>query len=101
MTDRYILVNGKVKPEPDLLKWTAWFEAADRQVARTTCGEYVVSTVFLGEDHSFGEGPPLIFETMVFPLGEWNQQDMNRYSTLEQAKAGHADMVKNWTGGKS
>lgn len=29
--------------------------------------DYWVSTVFLGLDHSYGTGPPLLFETMVFP----------------------------------
>ena len=101
MSDHYILIDGKVKPEPDLLKWGKWFEDNDRRMALTTCGKYVVSTIFLGLDHSFGEGPPLIFETMVFPLGQWNEQDMDRYSTLKEAKAGHAAMVKKWSGGKT
>lgn len=50
-----------------------------------------VSTVFLGLDHRFGEGPPLVFETMVFggPL----DQDVDRYTTWEEAEAGHAVLV--------
>lgn len=53
-----------------------------------------VSTVWLGLDHSFGRGPPLIFESMVFgsPDPEKNG-DCDRYGTLEEAKAGHAAMV--------
>lgn len=64
---------------------------ADKRVALTTVGEVNVSTVWLGIDYRFGDGPPLIFETMVFggPL----DQECDRYSTEEQARAGHEAMV--------
>jgi hypothetical protein len=54
-------------------------------------GEVRVSTVFLGIDHAW-EGPPLLFETMVFggPLDE----EMERYSTWEEAERGHAVMAR-------
>jgi hypothetical protein len=45
-----------------------------------------VSTVFLGLDHRlFGDGPPLIFETMIFPDCDWCE----RCSTWTQAEAQH------------
>jgi hypothetical protein len=57
-----------------------------------------VSTIWLGLNHQFGSGPPLIFETMVFPkCGEWSELDCDRYSTLKEARAGHEAMVKKWT----
>jgi hypothetical protein len=49
-----------------------------------------VSTVWLGLDHSwttYGEGPPVIFETMIF--GGPADQMMWRYSTIEEAREGH------------
>lgn len=52
-------------------------------------GVSVVSTVFLGCDHNWsGEGPPVLFETMVFggPLDE----EQVRYCTLAEARAGHS-----------
>ena len=61
---QYVLdAGGEPVPEPDLLRWGAWFETADRHVADTTLtdadGNAVrVSTVFLGLDHRFGPGPP-------------------------------------------
>ena len=60
-----------------------------------------VSTVWLGLDHSFGfdGSPPCIFESMVFGPGSYADLDMNRYSTLEQAKAGHEEMVRRWDSG--
>lgn len=51
-----------------------------------------VSTVWLGIDHSFTpDGPPLIFETMVFggPMDMYTR----RYSTQAQALAGHDETV--------
>jgi hypothetical protein len=47
----------------------------------------MVSTVFLGIDHNFGNGPPLLFETMVFG-GEYDGY-CKRYSTWEEAEGGH------------
>src|SRR5258706_13563526 len=43
-----------------------WFQTSDRHVAKTDFGDVRVSTVFLGFDRSFGQGPPLLFETMIF-----------------------------------
>lgn len=61
MNDKYILdEKGNPIPEPNLLKWGRWMQTSeDRFVARTTVGESVVSTVFLGLDHQFGKGPPI------------------------------------------
>jgi hypothetical protein len=52
--------------------------------------QILVSTVFLGLDHGWG-GKPLIFESMIFngPCHD----DMDRYTTWEQAEIGHAEMV--------
>lgn len=51
--------------------------------------KYLISTVDLGLDHSFGEGPPLYWETMIFPEGEWGDLYCERYSSIEDAKKGH------------
>ena len=50
-----------------------------------------VSTVFIGLDHSFGRGDPIVFETMVFggPLNG----DMDRYATYSDAERGHKEML--------
>lgn len=50
----------------------------------------LISTVFLGVDHSmFGE--PLLFETMIFG-GRYNELQ-RRYATLEQAVLGHQQVI--------
>jgi hypothetical protein len=66
-----------------------------RRVAATQVGPYWVSTVWLGVDHGWGRGAPLIFETMVFAAeGEVGPDlDQLRYSTEAEARAGHAETV--------
>ena len=89
----YMLTEGKrTVPATDLLEWAEWYETTDRRVAVTNIGDVRVSTVFLGTDHNWGQGPPLLFETMIFggPLDE----ECERYSTWEQAEAGHKCMVE-------
>lgn len=57
-----------------------------------------VSTVWLGMDHAFGSGAPLIFETMVFPSeSDFTDLDCRRYSTEEEAVTGHDEMVDKWS----
>jgi len=55
-----------------------------------------VSTVFLCIDHSYGDSKPLLFETMVFPKSSYYDLDMERYSTEDEARAGHKEMVRKW-----
>jgi hypothetical protein len=47
--------------------------------------------VFLGLDHNFGQGPPVLWETLVF--GTSMDGEMRRYTSREAAVAGHADML--------
>jgi hypothetical protein len=70
--------------------WTTPAEDPTR-IGLDRVGEATVSTVWLGLDHRLGEGPPLIFETMVF--GGPGDDEMERYSTEDQARAGHDQWV--------
>jgi hypothetical protein len=51
-----------------------------------------VSTVFLGLDHSWDDGPPLLFETMIF--GGYYDEYPIRYATIQEARAGHRRVVR-------
>jgi hypothetical protein len=78
-----------------------WYELqGDQEYKRvgldTLPNGYRVSTVWLGINQSHRDGPPLTFETMVFGPNTFLDLDMTRYSTLEEATAGHADMVARW-----
>ena len=55
----------------------------------------VVSTVWLGFDHGWTSEGPQIFESMVFKNGK-SDLDCERYSTEEEAIAGHERMVEKW-----
>jgi hypothetical protein len=93
MTGQYILKGREPVEEPDLITWAEWMEDADRHVALSIQEGIRVSTVFLGLDHSFDDdAPPLLFETMVFM--DEKDEDCERYSTWEEAEAGHARMVR-------
>jgi hypothetical protein len=71
-----------------LEQWQSLFEE-DRTVALTDLGtQGTVSTVYLGLNYALGDGPPLIYETMMFG-GPMDTLMLARYSTEEQAKAGH------------
>ena len=83
----YILEGKKAVKCDEVLAWAKWYETGDRLVAKTDNGEVRVSTVFLAIDHSFGEGDPLLFETMIF--GGEHDEEQWRYSTWEEAEAGH------------
>lgn len=67
---------------------------AYKVVARDEIGTYLVSTIWLGLNHAFMPGPPLIFETMVFADEDWSGAEQLRYSTEEEARAGHARLVE-------
>ena len=71
MSKHYIL-DGKTPLSCDLMN-------DNRRVAHDVKDGISVSTVFLSLDYQWGEGPPLIFETMIFG-GEHNDWQ-NRCST--------------------
>lgn len=83
----------------DILTWAKGFEEKKKKVVKQkgTWLGFWVSTVWLGLDHSFGASEkPLIFESMVFFHGHIDL-DMDRYSTEEEAIAGHNKMFRNWS----
>ena len=90
MSDYYILERHKAV-RVDIGKWGKWFEKTERHVKDETIDGVRVSTVFLGLDHSFGDGPPLLFETLIFD-GKLDGE-MDRYTTWEEAEVGHKNMV--------
>lgn len=110
--------------ELSLREVTPLFEDKEyASVARDTVGVYLVSTVWLGLDHSFGDSKPVLFETMVFnksmpkppcppsntdfyskEFQEWLEEypdqtsasdvECERYHTEDEALAGHRKMVE-------
>jgi hypothetical protein len=70
-----------------MLEWAILWEG-DRHVAEAHIGDARVSTVWLGLNHRFiGDGPPLIYESMVF--GGILDGERDRYTNWNAALAGH------------
>jgi hypothetical protein len=88
--------DHRAVPVRDVIEWATWFETADRIVTHTRFEPGIlVSTVFLGLDHRFGDrGPPLLFETMVFGINMEDEAMTCRYSTWDDAETGHKATVR-------
>lgn len=100
--------NGIQLPEKvtadELRRWAEAREQ-ERVVDRTQVGPVTVSTVFLGIDHNFfGDGPPLLYETMLFTEDQsvadvdgeegWFTDRCERYPTEDDAREGHRRWVR-------
>lgn len=95
MINFYILDDDNRPVAVDFMTAARWLEANESRcvVEKTWIAEVEVSTVFLHLDHNWsGGGPPVVFETKVF--GGQLDGKTDRYSTWEEAKAGHDQMVK-------
>jgi hypothetical protein len=91
MSVKYIIDEaGNPVAEPDLLRWAAWL-SGHYIVAEDSIGAVNVSTVFLGIDRAVGEGPPPLWETMIF--GGPHDGYQERFASRDAALAGHAKAV--------
>lgn len=103
MMSNYILVDAQPVQEPDVIKWSDWFEASmveginmERLLASTQVGDVRVSTVFLAIDHNFADdGQPVLWETMTFYGDSSEEEDLERYTSRAEALAGHDRMVRH------
>ena len=70
------------------------FRDKSRIVQQDKIGKVRLSTVFLCIDHSFdslGNGPPVLWETMIF--GGPRDQEQHRYTSHADALAGHLKIL--------
>ena len=88
MSDHYILDANNQPQEASLLEWAIWLTDLTRRVGYDSTDSISVSTVFLGLDYRLGPmGDPILWETLVFRLGE--EQVCDRYTSHADAVAGH------------
>lgn len=84
--------NDNPVPCDDVLTWGKWFgQPVNRHLADDTINGCRISTVFLGLDHSFGSGQPVLWETMIF--GGTHDQYQDRYTSKADALEGHKKAV--------
>ena len=99
--DGYILddKNEPVRENDNTKVWGWRDDNQDRvRLRRETVSEDVdVSTVFLSMDHSWDNGAPVLWETMIFG-GEWDQY-MHRYTSQDSAIWGHSKIVERLKAG--
>lgn len=100
MSFLYIFEDGKEKPVKNWAEYSAWYDTIPEDIRtgvgftlkKDQCGDILVSTVFLGVDHGWGS-QPAIWETMAFKNGE--EIRCNRYSTRDEALAGHERILRD------
>ncbi len=95
---RNYILDSKGNPIPcsDFSKWAEWFEKSeDRVVAATEFSWGTVSTVFLGVNHAWDDGPPILWETMIFG-GPLDELQTRCSGNREQAQAMHEEMLNKF-----
>ncbi len=83
------ILDGERRPRrvETVEEWSRFYETDARVVRQELIGDVRISTVFLGIDSQLGNGPPVLFETMVF--GGKNDMHFDRCSTWDHAVAMH------------
>lgn len=104
MSDWYIYDENHKPIKKDVIEASIWLYPSKenstdrRRVKKDTVNNHDISTVFLGLDHGYGEGEPVLWETMIFGASELDQWQ-DRYTSYEDALKGHevaVELVKNF-----
>lgn len=100
----YVLQDKEPVPCPNLLEWSRIMVDTDPQIGWAVIGPFSISTVFLGVDVSFRNGPPQLFETMVFTAGAdatfigrcatWAAAEDMHQAAIALMQMRHADQIK-------
>jgi len=97
MSFGFYLLDGKEPRKVTMEEWSGCDRSDSSRVDYTETENGNVSTVFLGCGFTHGDGPPLLFETMV--LGGTMDGRQDRYPTWEEAEKGHAEFVERINNG--
>jgi hypothetical protein len=87
---------GHVTARCNMAEFAYYLENHNRIVKVTEVApDVIVSTVFLGLDHSFSaQSQPVLFETMIF--GGVRDEEQLRYRTWDEAVEGHDAIVASF-----
>jgi hypothetical protein len=88
---KFYKLNGKIPEQCSTEEYAFWESITNRRIAEDKFDGIIVSTVFLGLDHQFGSGQPILFETCIFN-GD-RDGEITRYYTFDEAWAGHKKIV--------
>lgn len=88
--------NNKVAP-CDVTEWILLYETKEGQQRRIVGHDVIngilVSTVFLGVNHSLSNKMPILFETMIFIKSEEDIYQ-ERYCSWDDALKGHKEAIE-------
>ena len=94
----YVLLEDHTFRPCHFMEWAEQFESmtkeGKRHIGDDMVGDYHVSTVWLGLDHNYYGGAPLLFETMVFNGDHSGDIYMDRYTTWDEALEGHKKAIE-------
>ena len=93
---KYYILDGKKPKVVSIIEWARDRENQTYIVEHTFIREVLISTVFLGIDHYWGDDPdhlPILFETMIFEDPR-HREEQWRYCTYDEAKEGHKKAVE-------
>lgn len=83
--------GGKIRQARSIDEWAKFMQTDTRLAFRTTRHDgTLVSTVFLGINHRFGPGEPILWETMVFDSDGLPVEQVRCAGSIEQAREQHA-----------
>lgn len=95
----YKLDENKNVTECTLEEWMTMIKSGCRHISENDLGDYIVSTVFLGLNHSINDKPEF-FETMLYNKKDNQFLDYQaRYSTYDEAIDGHQKAIDWFNGG--
>ena len=90
MNSHYITVRGIPTAIDDIEEWGRFMASEKKLNLENQVKGVFVSTVFLGVNHQFEDGPPLFWETMLFnEVGESIYNFCRRYESEREAILGH------------
>ncbi len=90
MDEHYYIYDDAGQPvATDVTTMARWLTDERRRLVFDKVGKMEVSTVFLGINHQWNEGPPVLWETMVFGLRDDMDEIQLRYTSQADAIKGH------------
>lgn len=101
--DKYILDENDCPRFVDFDDYHKWHQSLPKDIqtglgftlARDETSEVLVSTVYLGMDYAYGDGPPVLWETMVFCSGD-EDQTCERATSRSQAMENHRKFCERY-----
>jgi hypothetical protein len=95
----YYLNDDHTTRPCDVVEWaeqlTHMMITNNKNLKEDTVNGKWISTIWLGIDHNYLGGLPLIFETMVFNDGDLHLDEYcDRYSTWDEAIEGHQKAIQ-------